>query len=114
MPLVEVLTDMEWEGIRIDPEHFARLSAELAAGPTVAIGHAKRLLDGTLRIRGATPCVGLFTLDGFLAEIADLDIAAGEGLAGLLRRGNAGSNTAADHITVLDMALASLPKLVSL
>lgn len=37
------------------------------------------------------------------------DIAAGEGLAGLLRRGNAGSNTAADHITVLDMALTSLP-----
>jgi hypothetical protein len=31
-------------------------------------------------------------------------------LAGLLRPGNAGSNTAADHITVLDMALASLPE----
>ena len=30
-------------------------------------------------------------------------------LAGLLRKGNAGSNTAADHITVLDQALASLP-----
>jgi hypothetical protein len=35
-------------------------------------------------------------------------------LAGLLRSGNAGSNTAADHITVLDMAsdmaLAGLPE----
>ena len=37
------------------------------------------------------------------------DIAAGEALAGLLRAGNAGSNTAADHITVLGWALASLP-----
>jgi hypothetical protein len=37
------------------------------------------------------------------------DIAGGEGLAGLLRPGNAGSNTAADHITVLKWALQSLP-----
>jgi Transposase DDE domain group 1 len=36
-------------------------------------------------------------------------IAAGEALAGLLRPGNAGSNTTADHITVLGQALASLP-----
>jgi len=33
----------------------------------------------------------------------------GEFLAGLLRPGNAGANTAADHITVLDAALAQLP-----
>lgn len=32
-----------------------------------------------------------------------------EALAGLLRPGNAGSNTAADHIAVLDLALAQLP-----
>jgi DNA polymerase-1 len=31
MPLVPVLTDMEWEGIAIDREVFARLSAELGA-----------------------------------------------------------------------------------
>jgi Transposase DDE domain group 1 len=37
------------------------------------------------------------------------DIAAGEALAGLLRAGNAGSNTTADHITVLGQALESLP-----
>ena len=37
------------------------------------------------------------------------DIAAGEALAGLLRAGNAGSNTTADHITVLGQALQSLP-----
>jgi len=33
----------------------------------------------------------------------------GEALAGILRPGNAGSNTAADHITVLDRALEELP-----
>jgi hypothetical protein len=37
------------------------------------------------------------------------DIAAGEALAGLLRAGNAGSNTTADHISVLHQALQSLP-----
>jgi hypothetical protein len=35
--------------------------------------------------------------------------ATGEALAGLLRPGNAGSNTAADHIEVLDQALAQIP-----
>ena len=38
------------------------------------------------------------------------DISGGEALAGLLRPGNAGSNTAADHITVLELALAGLPE----
>jgi hypothetical protein len=35
--------------------------------------------------------------------------ATGEALAGLLRPGNAGSNTTGDHITVLDAALAQIP-----
>jgi hypothetical protein len=35
--------------------------------------------------------------------------ATGEALAGILRPGNAGSNTAADHIAVLDQALAQIP-----
>jgi thioesterase domain-containing protein len=33
----------------------------------------------------------------------------GEALAGVLRPGNAGANTASDHITVLDRALAQIP-----
>lgn len=37
------------------------------------------------------------------------EVSGGEALAGLLRPGNAGSSTAADHITVLDAALAALP-----
>jgi hypothetical protein len=43
-----------------------------------------------------------------LAFLVRPEIAGGEALAGLLRAGNAGSNTAADHITVLDHALESL------
>ena len=35
--------------------------------------------------------------------------ATGEMLSGLLRPGNAGANTAADHVTVLDQAIAQLP-----
>jgi hypothetical protein len=38
------------------------------------------------------------------------EVSGGEALAGLLRPGNAGSNTAVDHITVLDQALAALPE----
>ena len=44
-----------------------------------------------------------------LAFLDRPEIAGGEALAGLLRKGNAGSNTAADHITVLEQALDSLP-----
>lgn len=44
-----------------------------------------------------------------LAFVDRPEIAGGEAVAGLLRAGNAGSNTAADHISVLDQALASLP-----
>ncbi len=45
---------------------------------------------------------------GFHPLLAYLD-RTGEPLAALLRAGNAGSGTAADHITVLDAALAQLP-----
>jgi hypothetical protein len=37
------------------------------------------------------------------------EVAGAENLAALLRPGNAGSNTAADHVEVLDLALAALP-----
>ncbi|MFI7065152.1 IS1380 family transposase [Kribbella sp. NPDC050124] len=49
---------------------------------------------------------------GFHPLMATLDrseISSGEFLAGLLRPGNAGSDTAADHIEVLDLALEQLP-----
>ncbi|MDX1881723.1 transposase, partial [Mycolicibacterium sp. 141076] len=50
-----------------------------------------------------------FGLHPLLAFLDRPDIAGGEALAGLLRNGNAGSNTASDHIIVLHQALASLP-----
>ena len=45
---------------------------------------------------------------GYHPLLAFLD-ATGEALAGILRPGNAGSNTADDHVTLLAMALAQLP-----
>ena len=45
---------------------------------------------------------------GFYPLLAFLD-ATGEALAALLRAGNAGSGTAADHITIPEAALAQLP-----
>ena len=51
-----------------------------------------------------------FGFHPLLAFLDRPDIAGGEALAGLLRAGNAGSNTTADHITVLDQALAGLPE----
>ncbi len=45
---------------------------------------------------------------GYHPMVAFLDNT-GEALAGVLRPGNAGSNTAADHISVLDAALAQIP-----
>ena len=38
------------------------------------------------------------------------EVSSGEALSGIVRGGGAGSNTAADHIGVLDLALASLPE----
>lgn len=45
---------------------------------------------------------------GFHPLLAFLD-ATGEALGGILRSGNAGSNTAEDHVALLGMALAQLP-----
>jgi len=50
---------------------------------------------------------------GFHPLVCFLDrpeIASGEALAGIVRPGNAGSNTAADHIELLDLALNGLPE----
>jgi hypothetical protein len=38
------------------------------------------------------------------------EVSSGEALSGILRNGGAGSNTAQDHIVVLDLALESLPE----
>jgi hypothetical protein len=49
---------------------------------------------------------------GFHPLVCFLDrpaISSGEALAGIVREGRAGSNTTAEHIAVLDMALAGMP-----
>ena len=57
-----------------------RLIARRGHGPFIpampSVILAKRLLAGKLAMRGAMPCLGLFTLADFLAEVADLDIEA--------------------------------------
>jgi hypothetical protein len=58
-----------------------RLIARRGHGPYIpampSVILAKRLLAGTVAQRGAMPCLGLFTLADFVAEVADLDITAG-------------------------------------
>jgi hypothetical protein len=47
----------------------------IPATPGVIV--ARKLLRGALPARGAMPCLGLFALDEFLAEMADLDVSIG-------------------------------------
>ncbi|HVM79069.1 MAG TPA: saccharopine dehydrogenase NADP-binding domain-containing protein [Stellaceae bacterium] len=58
--------------------HCWSLVAEAGDGPfvpaTPAVILARKLAQGRLNARGAMPCLGLFTLEEFRAEIADLAI----------------------------------------
>jgi hypothetical protein len=80
------------------------LSGELVLDfdATVVIAHSEK--------EGAAPTwkhtFGFHPLYCFLDRP---DVSSGEALAGLLRPGNAGSNTAADHVALLDMAIEGLP-----
>lgn len=110
---------------RIDAAHLpevrtARAAARAAAWKAGAVPAAQDWLhidiDATLVIdhsdnkTGATPTwKKSFGLHPLLAFLDRPDIAGGEALAGLLRTGNAGSNTASDHVIVLAQALAALP-----
>ncbi|ADU00831.1 MULTISPECIES: IS1380 family transposase [Mycolicibacterium] len=110
---------------RIDAAHLpavraARASARAAAWAAGAApepgGWLHIDIDATLVIdhsdnkHGATPTwKKSFGHHPLLAFLDRPEIAGGEALAGLLRSGNAGSNTASDHIIVLAQALAALP-----
>lgn len=112
-------------GQRIDAAHLpavraARSAARAAAWAAGAAPTASEWLhidiDATLVIdhsdnkHGATPTwKKTFGHHPLLAFLDRSEIAGGEALAGLLRTGNAGSNTASDHIIVLAQALAALP-----
>jgi hypothetical protein len=71
---------------------------------TVTISHAEA------KENAAKTWKRTFGFHPLLAFLDRPEVSGGEALAGLLRPGNAGSNTAADHITVLDQALAALPE----
>lgn len=110
---------------RIDAAHLpgvraaragARAAAWAAGAAPTGEGWLHIDLDATLVIdhsdnkTGATPTwKKTYGHHPLLAFLDRPEIAGGEALAGLLRTGNAGSNTASDHIIVLEQALASLP-----
>lgn len=87
-----------------------------AAGAEPNLGGELRIdFDATITVahsekeNAAATWKKTFGFHPLLAFLDRPDIAGGEALAGLLRAGNAGSNTASDHVAVLDMALAALP-----
>ena len=95
---------------------WAQIAARHGALPGIAV--ADKVLDGVTCIRidasvvtcdsdkeGAEPNFKGFGYHPLLGYCDNT----GEPLAGMLRRGSAGSNTAADHLAVLDAALTALP-----
>ncbi len=109
---------------RIDAAHLPGIrvargearAAAWAAGAAPAGDWLHIDLDATITIdhsdrkeNAAATWKKTFGFHSLLALLDRPDIAGGEALAGMLRAGNAGSNTADDHITVLGWALRSLP-----
>ena len=103
---------------RLDASALARIRAARAAARARAweLGGAPRRIildiDATLltahseKERAAGTYKGGFGFHPLLC----CEATTGEALAGVLRPGNAGANTAADHVTVLELALAQLPQ----
>lgn len=107
----------------------SRLLAKLGEAERAAIREARRCARERAWAQGARPQTITLDFDAQLLEChTEKEAAAphfkggfgfhplhcfldetGEHLAGLLRPGNAGSNTASDHVALLDAALAQLP-----
>jgi hypothetical protein len=96
---------------------WAQVAARHGALPGIRL--ADKVLDGVTCIR-LDATVTLAHSDKELAEagykgyghhplLAVCDNTGGEPLAWMLRRGSAGANTAADHLVLLDAAIAALP-----
>jgi hypothetical protein len=110
---------------RADQAHLARLQAvrntarerawAAGAGPDLTGGLTVDI-DATITIahsekeNAAKTWKKTFGFHPLLAYLDRPDVSGGEGLAGILRPGGAGSNTTADHVAILDMALAALPE----
>jgi hypothetical protein len=109
---------------RVDADHLTRLHTLRAAarerawaagaGPDLTTGLVIDI-DATITIahsekeNAAKTWKKTFGFHSLLAYLDRPDVAGGEALAGILRPGNAGSNTAADHTDILTQALAALP-----
>ena len=105
--LLYALGEEERAAIRAARRSARERAWALGARPaTVTLDFDAQLLECHTEKEGGGPHrkggFGFHPLHCFLDET-------GEQLAGLLRPGNAGSNTAADHVTVLEQALAQLP-----
>lgn len=125
-PAASTTTTWRLLDARVDAEHLpgirtaraAARAAAWAAGAAPSAGEWLHIdIDATITIdhsdnkeQAAPTWKKTFGHHGLFAFLDRPAIAGGEGLAGLLRRGNAGSNTAADHVTVLGWAVESLPE----
>jgi hypothetical protein len=110
---------------RVDEAHLARVQAvrnqarerawAAGAGPDLTAGLTIDI-DATITIahsekdNAAKTWKKTFGFHPLLAYLDRPDVSGGEGLAGILRPGNSGSNTTADHVAILGMALAALPE----
>jgi len=125
-PVASVTTAWRLLARRVDAGRLPGLQAarEAARAKAWAAGAAPAQADGWLHVdidatitidhsdgkeNAASTWKRTFGFHPLLAFLDRPDIAGGEALAGILRPGNAGSNTTADHIAVLDQALAALP-----
>jgi Transposase DDE domain group 1 len=103
---------------RLDEGMLARIRAARAAARARAwkLGQAPHRLvldiDATLLTAHSEKEGAAGTYKGGFGfhPLLCFEAASGEALAGILRPGNAGANTAADHVAVLERALAQLPE----
>lgn len=119
-------TATAWRALdRVSPAHLGGLRAGRAAARAAAwaAGAAPDLadelfidIDATIviahsdKVDAAPTWKRTFGFHPLLCFLDRPEIASGEALAGVCRPGNAGSNTASDHIEVLELALANLPE----
>lgn len=125
-PVASVSTAWRLIDGRVDAAHLAGVKAARAAARCAAwaAGAAPPRgtelvmdVDATITIdhsdrkeNAAATWKRTFGFHPLLVFLDRSDIAGGEALAAMLRAGNAGSNTTADHIQVLGEALLSLPE----
>jgi len=103
---------------RLDEEMLAQIRKARAAARARAwrLGEAPRRLildfDATLLTAYSEKedAAGTYKRGFGFHPLLCCEASTGEALAGILRPGNAGSNTAADHVEVLRLALAQLPE----